>query len=257
MARSLLFACLTPVVLLFAGCLEYEEDLYLEKDGSGRVELRLGLVDLNETLRQMSGGDTAAPAGMSPGTARASEEDFRLMAEGIDGVEYISGRSYMEEGKRHVEAVLEFDSLESLAGLSDSGMGEQPDFFGRITWREQDGEYVFERRIHTSGGAETGEAGALGKAMMAGVFQGHNLRFTTHFPGDIVATNEAGQIDPNDPKTATWTVPLSRLMSEPVTLQARVATGGSGLTWALLLAVFAVVVIAAIATLIIVMAKRG
>ena len=128
----LIFAALVVI----AGCIEYEEDLRLNADGSGVVYLRYAM---NQFLAaQMASQPDAGESGNLPMT----EKSIKALLTGKPGLKLSGVKVWDEEEKRIVKFMVEFDSL---ASLQKSGLG--PFEGGFVFVRNADDTYVYERKM--------------------------------------------------------------------------------------------------------------
>lgn len=273
-SRRLFHIALLPLLLLMlSGCLEYREDLWLEEDGSGKIKVSMGLKTggIEKSMQGMFEGmgetddepadEAAGQDEVSPEARQMAEEQanetlssFKLMADGTEGLEYVSGRTYTEGGTEWIEAVMNFESLEALNGLSDDSAGEQPELYRQIIWQEEDGHLRYDRLINVDTASTGGDM--MGNALAGMMFGNSKFIFTTHFPGKVRTAN-ADRIDQEN-NAVTWEVPMNQLMSGTVEMQATVEKpGGAVLLWIGLGVVLVLVVLAVAGILVLGPKKKG
>jgi hypothetical protein len=103
-------ACLLFAVVLLTGCLTLESTVRLNDDGSGRLSL---VYSVSEQLYDYGVFDEESTHRIFP----LSRREFELSAIAADGVRLSGYDSSRRDGVVTIEADLEFETLEGLAGL--------------------------------------------------------------------------------------------------------------------------------------------
>jgi hypothetical protein len=221
-------AVLALWALLLAGCLDYREEIWLEKDGSGRMNAQLTVNLGGLDLPPGSGNGNASE---SFGTGGLDGEEFRRKLEGQDGIRVLTVESTREAGKYGLKWAVAFDSLAALKALDGPGpsaagnegslnfQGDTGQLIGDISWKEAGGKRIFSRGV---GEDPAGGVTPMGVGMAGMMFAGAGLEYTVHFPGQVETTNGT-LLD--DKRTVRWNVPLTQLMVGRTTMTAEVKSG--------------------------------
>lgn len=123
-ARSRLGLCaLLPLVLL-AGCLDYTEELTLNKDGSGRIK-----VDFTVDMGFMAEVSKALGEEPSPEELRGPTREEVMEGLDVEGIK-VSELDIQERGtKTRVKMTVDFTSLEALARVEGFGDDRKIEFY--------------------------------------------------------------------------------------------------------------------------------
>ncbi|UCH77282.1 MAG: hypothetical protein JSU81_05950 [Candidatus Coatesbacteria bacterium] len=195
MQRILTTVALGGVLALGAGCISYEVNLSLEKDGSGTVVVDTWV----DYLGEEEGDQEVAEA------PEISEEMGPAFAE-LEGVTVEENWARTEgEGddrREHTHLLLAFEDVEILSG---QGIFENQD----LTFEKKGKEYVFTheiRNVREQPAAETAEESSEENEELArALFEGYTFTYTVVMPGDVTDTNG---IVADDGRTVTWEWPL-------------------------------------------------
>lgn len=103
-------ACLLFAVVLLSGCLTLESTIRLNDDGSGRLSL---VYSVSEELYDYGVFDEESTDRILP----LSRSDFELSAIAAEGVRLVDYGDTRGDGVVTIEAELEFETIEGLAGL--------------------------------------------------------------------------------------------------------------------------------------------
>jgi len=113
--KKIFYIAVVFVCLLAQGCLELEEELIINKDGSGTLKVQgiLGenftkMVEMAESMKDSAGGETTAAGMLS-----VSEEDLKEKFKG-EGITIASSQFETKESKLHLSYRIEFDNLQKL-----------------------------------------------------------------------------------------------------------------------------------------------
>jgi hypothetical protein len=197
---SLLIAL--SVGLLLTSCIGIESRLVLRADGSGTLALSYKVSQFMKNI------DVGRQEKRLP--LPVSEEDFRRTAEGIEGLRLVDVSQREDEENVYIRAVLEFDNLGALNGLSpEPGLGLSLDVAGE--------DRVFRQLIAPAAGSEAASEESM--AMVEEFFAGYELayRFTAPAP---VKRHNLGELS-EDRRSVTYnaTVPQLLRAAEPVILE--------------------------------------
>jgi len=206
--KKIILLLLLVLVAVFSGCIKYDEELWIEADGSGKVTMKLGLPDMGMGDMQQTSNFQEKP-----------------------GVKLISEKTYKEEDSMIYEYQFEFDFVDSLSNLEDGDGQDVSGFIGDIEFYiDGNDNLIFNRVIafkKSEEETEEDENDEMGDQMFDSMFSQFSWTYTVHFPFEIVNANTP---EPNiDRKTNTvkWVFPLSKLQDDQ-TMTATMKHGGGG-----------------------------
>jgi len=191
-------------VVLFAGCVDYKEEIWFNRDMSGTITMDFTIgemfVDLSEEAERTDNIFT--------------EEGIRNRFSAVEGLAIISSEVYTVDENRIIRIALKFDSLESFRKISNAT--KKTDFLGAITLSTTpDGNISFSRTISLSD--STIKSYAVYDEML-------NKRFwisRIHFPGYIISANAPEEnIDDKTGNTVIWAYSIAILTKGPQTMNA-------------------------------------
>ena len=220
-------ALLLIVLVFFAGCIEYEEELWLNKDGSGRMVIRMGIE--TELLEMTDEGDFDF----------FDPDNIKAELNAIQGIKLISSESILEEGVEWIEVDFEFSSMEVLELVNQTEfMG---DMIGDISLSKDDyGNMLFSRTIDMS------EGGVEDEEFIKSMFEDYEWKYTLHLPGKIVDVNVVNAQDMDiHTNSAFWSFNMYSVTESPQTMEASFEKSAGGST-PILLFIGGVVLTAAI-----------
>ncbi|MEL6590155.1 MAG: hypothetical protein AAFP02_15695 [Bacteroidota bacterium] len=210
--KTLLRIVLILAVAIAPSCLEIEEEISLNKDGSGNYSMVIDMSDMMEMLQGMMGGDSEA---MDQAGLGKLDSTMQASADRLRAVDGISKVKHSVEGFR-MTIGYEFASVEALnsaQGQSESltalGGGLDPMSSG------EEENYMLAKRTFSRAGApisdlmdgmEEEEASSL---EMMKMFLGEaQYKMTYRMPGKVKSTtNELSEVQ-EDGKTVITVVPL-------------------------------------------------
>ncbi|HEY2343735.1 MAG TPA: hypothetical protein VGH90_11915 [Chthoniobacteraceae bacterium] len=198
-ALSLLAACLA---LLLGGCLDYDEEMWLEGDLSGHAVLTFSIPDQPLITDEIS--------------KRINEDSIRQNLEKVPGVKMEKFESFHDSGKFGARISIRFDSVEKLSSFSVSPSDAAPVApFGTITVRRENGHVFLERTLATL--PEMKGKGAVAQKFL-GVLLGSNfLDYKLHLPGEPVTSN-SGHVSASD-HLVEWKFTLGQALREPTVMR--------------------------------------
>lgn len=220
------------IVVTVSGCMDYEEEITLARDGSGTVRIHYYM---DESMAQMMAGETT-PFPFDEASIEAIFKDAP--------VKLVKSEVYTENEQKHVVLVIEFPDLEKL---------QECQFFADRTIsmvRRDDGAIEF-RMVITKGEAEVAAAGAeesvseesvdgefglddtdwveeggeeeyslpedaefdaemekMAEEMTQALLAGHSFKYSLNVPGEIIEANGGGVVKG---RQVTWEFPLTEL----------------------------------------------
>lgn len=150
------------LLLLLTGCIDYNEELWLNRDGSGRVKMVIGALTTYENKQEVN---------------RYIDQP---------GISLISKSVYRKDNYTYYKLDIRFANLESFNNLNDQV--SNADFFGRITIsKEQDGNITMKRRIAL--GSLSSEDDEIEKLIFLQPQENLKWRYKMHLPWKIIKAN--------------------------------------------------------------------
>ena len=144
--KHLLACLLLAAAALFAGCVDYDEQITLNKDGSGQIEMRMAMdKESYQMMEEMSAGVTQADGPWSS----FSREEIESSLKDRDSKAKLLRYSESEEGKDKVwEMAFSFTSFKDLADIGEALDEENEPGETPFTFVEQgDGTWLFTRAL--------------------------------------------------------------------------------------------------------------
>lgn len=176
------------LLIFLAGCVEYDEEVWLNKDGTGRAKLVIGVLTSYEN----------------------PEELDRFIDQ--PGISLISKSITRKESYTYYSLDFRFDSLEAFNNLNDQV--SNADFFGRITIRkENDGTITMNRRIAL--GSLSSEDDEFEQLISKLSRENLIWHYKMHLPWKIISANaDQSNIDLKS-NTVSWEYQTSYLWNKP------------------------------------------
>ena len=182
---------LALLVLLLAGCVGYNEELWLNKDGSGRVRMVIGVLTTYKNTQEIN---------------RYTD---------LPGINLISRSVYRKKNYTYYNVYLSFNSLEAFNSLNDQV--SNTDFFGKLSLvKNKDGTVTMNRRIAL--GSPSAEEDEIEQLIQSHPHENLNWRYTIHLPYKIVDSNaETSNVD-LDKRIITWVYQTKYLWNKSQTM---------------------------------------
>ena len=176
-------------------CLDYNEKMKLNDDGSGEITFAVGL---SEGLFNIGGGDTKVED--------FNEDKIKSDFENKDGIKVVDSRSYTKDGNRWIEVTLNFESLEKLQqATKDSSTNGM---IGKLSLTENSkGNWVFTRTIF----GEKKNSDNDSNGMMAMMFSKYKWHYELTLPSHVISTNANENDIDRSTNTIKWTFSLASL----------------------------------------------
>jgi len=215
MKRLASVGCLFLLVFL-SGCIEYTEEIWVNDDGSGTLELDLGM---SEMLMQM--GDDEG-AGGPFGDLREKFGQMEEDASRDPNLKSISFNEYTENAMAHVVIRMELLDITKIGDLPEQMVLEEesqeedkpaPEMEVTIT-RNSSGNYAFSQILQIipppkdEDDEPATEGEDFGRSMIVAMFADKYFTVILHGP-EILFTN--GEIS-SDQTTSTWQIPFADLV---------------------------------------------
>jgi hypothetical protein len=193
---------------LLGGCIDYDEEMWLNGDLSGRVNMMISVQE--EIVKGATGLEKDL-----------SEAGVRRDVERVPGVRLESFESFREAGKVIAKLRITFDSLEKLT-RHETGAGESTplSLLGSLSLREEGRKWLLERTLTALPETKAKSTGSdlLAKGLGSLLFSKNHLAYKLHLPGEIITANTQ-RIDAKE-RTVEWNFTLAQAMREPPVMRA-------------------------------------
>lgn len=210
--RSMFKRRLLPLAcaLALAGCLQVDQELTLNPDGSGHLSARYSLdpaqlATLSAAIAQAPLNQPGVPPAPDPATLfQLNEEAVRKEFRGYEeaGLTLQSLQVSESNGVRTVHVEIDFKTVSGLAGcefFADDSLVLERGAAGRYRLRQAP-----PLQVHLAGGLRDQQAAV--EAALNRLQRGFKARLRVTVPGDIVGTTA----DQRQGRTATWTFDAAR-----------------------------------------------
>lgn len=202
------FSFLILIAVLLGGCVDYHEEMWLNSDLSGRVNM---VISVQEEIVK---GATGLEKDLS-------EEGVRRDVERLPGVKLEGFESFREAGKVVAKLRINFDSLEKLTRHEASAGESTPlSLLGTMSLREEGRKWVLERTLTALPETKAKSTGSdlLAKGLGSLLFSKNHLSYKLHLPGEIITANS--QRIAAKERTVEWNFTLAQAMREPPVMRA-------------------------------------
>ena len=184
---------LSLIIVLSVGCFDVEDKMTINKDGSGTIKLKYSIA------AQLANSETE---GIPP--AMFNKDSLKMDFESAEGIKVKKVESYVENGKKYMEIIVEFDSFDNFAQSNMSGGG----FVGQMSLsNDGKGNILFKREVCTDICDDQKEEVPNAEAMaeMLGAF---TWSYEVKFPSRIIKANT--NIDEKN-NSAKWTFSMGSI----------------------------------------------
>ena len=177
--------CILALISLF-GCVQYDEELWLHRDGSGKVKLRL--------------------VHRSP---YENPEEILRKAD-LPGINLLSYNVQRQGQDVIYDIVFKFKSVEAFNNVNDQL--SSADFWGKITLNKEPGRRItFKRRISLGSQDDTDDLEEYFSQMQS---EHAVWNYKLHAPWKIVSTNAAAENIDAGAKSITWSYDTSMMWNK-------------------------------------------
>jgi len=188
------------LLALCAGCVEYTEEIWLNRDMSGTIRMNIIVNEMIANLTEEAGRSDSI----------LSEEGARLRFSNLEGIRLTDVKAQRDSLARIISITLDFDTLESLRNISNAT--KETNFLGDISVRPlEDGRFLFTRNV-----VMNDDDGNLVADKMLSDF---TWMYTLHLPGRLVEANVPTDNIDYDHNTVTWLFSLALLAQGPEKMQ--------------------------------------
>lgn len=182
------------VLLMLAACVDYNEELWLNKDGSGKVKVIIGALT----------------------TYKNDQEVNRYLNQ--PGITLISKSVYRKKNFTYYNLEFKFDSIEAFNNLNDQI--SNADFFGRISiQKEEDGTITLKRRIAL--GSPSAEDDEIEQLIFTHPQEKLQWKYKMHLPWKVIKANAAPENIDNKTNTVSWVYQTAYLWNQSQTMTVR------------------------------------
>jgi hypothetical protein len=190
------FCAAVAVTLLLSSCIGIESDIRIRQDGSGVLTLSY---TVSQFIKNIDAGRSEKRLPLP-----VNEEEFRRSAERVDGLRLTDLQEREDEENIHIQAKLEFDSVEAVNALgSDGQLG--------ITLETRDGTTTFRQLVYQ--GQQGEEITEESLEMIETFFEGYELVYSVTAPAQV-RDHTLGVLSP-DGRTVTYRVTVPEILKTP------------------------------------------
>ena len=192
-------------MFFFNGCFFYKEKLWLNKDGSGKMVMKIGI---DKNLNSMR--DSTDRFG-------TEIDKFSSVLDSVDGVTNKETKSYFDKDKKWFEISFAFESLKFVNELEDK---DAAGLIGEISITKDENEnLIFTRKMEFKK-SEKKENPLEG--MIQIMFSQYSWEYETYFPTKVLTANTADENIDEKNNRVNWSFPLLSLMKEPKVMKATI-----------------------------------
>lgn len=195
LVKNIRILLLAALMLLLSGCIEYREEIWLEKDGSGRLRFDVGLPE-HTTIDQ----------------EEVSELSLVALCDSVDGITVTGSDTYLLEDITWIRVYADFEHILLLNELDNK-------WFGYITLEEHGDSLCYQRIVSMSDTLEDSEK-EFGRMLKYAFFGQYNWDFTIHLPDKILDSNAPLMYVDSLENTITWEYTMASLINEEKVMRA-------------------------------------
>ena len=202
------FLFLLALAVLLGGGVDYDEEMWLNGDLSGRVNR---VISVQEEIVK---GTTGLEKDLS-------EAGVRRDVERLPGVKLEGFESFRGAGKVVAKLRITFDSLEKLTRHEATASESTPlSLLGAVSLREDGRQWTLERTLTALPETKAKSTGSdlFAKGLGSLLFSKNHLTYKLHLPGEIITANSQ-HLDGKE-RTVEWTYTLAQAMREPPVMRA-------------------------------------
>lgn len=192
---------LAALLLLLSGCIEYREEIWLERDGSGRLRFDVGLPE-HTTIDQ----------------EEVSELGLVALCDSVDGITVTGSETYMMEDITWIRVYADFEHILLLNEVDN-------EWFGFISLEQNKDSVIYDRVISMSDSLDEDET-EFGNMLKYAFFGQYTWDFTIHLPDKILDSNAPLMYLDTLENTITWEYTMAALINEEKQMRAVYRSGG-------------------------------
>lgn len=203
--KSLKKLVLVSLCLLIASCIEYEENIKLNADGSGTMSIAYSM---DESLVNMMGASDT-----SDNPFKFDKEEVKKELQS-DNVTVDSVTDFTKDGKKGIHVHLSFKDINK---IPQQGMFKDRKF----QLSEENGILVYHTTLVGKNGKDTtaSEENSSNDEMANAMFGNYKFKFSVEMPGDVKEVSKDGKIKG---KIAKWEVPFTALNKKDIEMYAKI-----------------------------------
>jgi len=184
------------VVFLLSSCIGIESRIRISNDGSGQLILKYRVSRLITHLENTETNGNVVPLPLS-------REEFERTVNNTDGLELVSYRRKEDEVDIHIQAKVNFDSIEALSAMDNRNKNS-------FSLRSEQGNRVLNQIIYAGGDGEAPTRDSL--EMLETFFSGYNLTFIVETPTEIYKHN-LGELSA-DKRSVTYEISIAEILGD-------------------------------------------
>ncbi len=208
------FTCLG--LLLIAGCINYDQQMELNTNGSGKMVMHYSMAQQLVSMMQMGGSAGGEGDQEMPFKLKEDEVKADLAAPGVK-VEKFETKT--EGDQQHFYVHISFDNVTSLNKTKT--FKDMP-----VTWKEEKGAVTFSQVLKgKKKEANTGADEAMGKQMAQAMFGNAAFKYSLKLPAKALPAPATNGTISEDGRSVNWTFPLVELDSGDKTMTASFKSG--------------------------------
>ena len=218
MSKKLVYLFIALALLSFASCINYDNEITLNNDGSGKIHIHYWMA---ESMYNMMKGQPPKE-GEAPKADPFSEEEVAKSYQG-EGLKVSGFKTFKDEEKepnRHVELDVSFTNIANLSNCKE--------FEKWVFQFEAKDTIVFSAVLppEPKPDKEMTEEEKKSAKSASDMLAGYSYTMTIKFPGKVLESS--GTIDTEDPTKVKWTTTMSAKNDEGMNLTATVEKGKGG-----------------------------
>ncbi len=185
--------CLFPVFLCLLGCIQYEEEMWLNRNGSGYTQMHITV------------------------NSNYQNTDTISKYANIKGIHLQNFKTYRNEGNTYYDIELKFDNLQAFNALNDQDAIAH--FIGKSEIiKEKRGLLKF-RRVISLGSTELNDEDAMADLFQTIFTVNRNWRYTLHLPYAIVSANSDPSNIDYKKNIVRWNYEIAYLWNKDQTME--------------------------------------
>lgn len=208
------FTCLA--LLLIAGCINYDQQMELNTNGSGKLIMHYSMAQQLVSMMQMGGAAGGEKDQQMPFKVKEDEVKADLTAPGVKVEKF---ESKTEGDQQHFYVHISFDKVTNLNNTKT--FKEMP-----ISWKEENGTVTFSQvlKAKKKEAAPSGDE-AMGKQMAQAMFGNAAFKYSVKLPSKALPSPATNGTISEDGKSVSWSFPLVELDSGDKVMTASFKSG--------------------------------
>lgn len=184
------------VIFLLSSCIGIESRIRIKNDGSGHLTLKYRVSQLITHLESTETNGNVVPLPLS-------REEFERTVNNTDGLELVSYSRKEDENDIHIEAKVNFNSIEALSAMDNRNENS-------YSFRSEQGNKVISQIIYAGSDGEAPTKDSL--EMLGTFFSGYNLTFIVETPTEIYKHN-LGELSA-DKRSVTYQISIPEILGD-------------------------------------------